>query len=85
VRVVSPDAAGLAELVARAGGQVTPAPAPADATTFTVAGLESARIGDLAGELGLRLHELTPRSASLEEAFMELTHDSVDHRPAGIA
>ncbi len=81
VRVVSPDAARLAELIERAGGQVTPTPAPADATAFTVVGLESARIGDLAGEHGLRVHELTPRSASLEEAFMELTHDSVDYRP----
>ncbi len=85
VRVVSPDAVRLAELIARAGGQVTPAPAPGDATTFTVVGLEAARIGDLAGEHGLRVHELTPRSASLEEAFMELTHDSVDYRPAGVA
>jgi len=85
VRVVSPDAARLAALVARAGGQVTPAPAPGDATTFTVVGVEAARIGDLAAEHGLRVHELTPRSASLEEAFMELTHDSVDYRPAGVA
>jgi ABC-2 type transport system ATP-binding protein len=30
------------------------------------------------------LHELTPRLASLEEAFMELTADSVEFgRPAG--
>jgi len=82
VRVISPDAARLAELLDRAGGQVTLAPAAA--TTFTVVGLDAARIGDLAAEHGLRVHELTPRSASLEEAFMELTHDSVDYRPAAI-
>ena len=83
VRVISPDAARLAELLDRAGGQVTFGPAAA--TTFTVVGLDAARIGDLAAEHGLRVHELTPRSASLEEAFMELTHDSVDYRPAAIS
>ena len=83
VRVISPDAARLAELLDRAGGQVTFAP-PA-ATTFTVVGLGAARIGDLAAEHGLRVHELSPRSASLEEAFMQLTHDSVDYRPAAIS
>jgi ABC-2 type transport system ATP-binding protein len=83
VRVISPDAARLAELLDRAGGQVTFAPTAA--TTFTVIGLDAARIGDLAGEHGLRVHELSPRSASLEEAFMELTHDSVDYRPTAIS
>ena len=29
------------------------------------------------------LHELTPRSASLEEAYLELTADSVDYRAGG--
>ena len=32
------------------------------------------------------LHELTPQEASLEEAFMELTQDSVEfHAPATAA
>ena len=48
---------------------------------MTVAGLPAARIGDLAAEHGLRVHELTPRRASLEAAFMELTEDSVEYRP----
>jgi len=34
----------------------------------------------VAREHGIALHELTPRHASLEEAFMELTRDSVDYR-----
>ena len=34
----------------------------------------------MAADAGLALHELTPVSASLEEAFMELTHDSVEYR-----
>jgi ABC-2 type transport system ATP-binding protein len=36
------------------------------------------QIGDLAFENGIRLHELAPAQASLEEAFMELTADSVE-------
>jgi ABC-2 type transport system ATP-binding protein len=82
VRVISPDAARLAALCERAGGLVSLA---AGATTFTVGGLEAAAVGDLAADHGLRVHELSPRSASLEEAFMELTHDSVDFRPAASA
>jgi len=45
-----------------------------------VTGLDAAAIGDLARAHGITLHELTPRHASLEEAFMELTQDSVDYR-----
>jgi ABC-2 type transport system ATP-binding protein len=29
---------------------------------------------------GIVLAELTPQAASLEEAFMELTHDEVEYR-----
>ena len=82
VRVVSPDGDRLAVLLERAGARVTVA--AGEAAALIVVGLEAARIGDLALEHGLRMHELTPRSASLEEAFMELTHDSVDYRPAAL-
>jgi ABC-2 type transport system ATP-binding protein len=40
-------------------------------------------IGDLAFGEGVRLHELTMVKASLEEAFMELTADSVEYH-AGV-
>jgi ABC-2 type transport system ATP-binding protein len=36
---------------------------------------EAARVGDIAHAAGLPLHELTPRSKSLEEAFFALTSD----------
>ncbi|GAA3263126.1 ABC transporter ATP-binding protein [Nonomuraea helvata] len=51
---------------------------------LSVRGLDAAGIGDLALRAGIALRELTPRSASLEEAFMELTADSVEYgsRPA---
>jgi len=45
-----------------------------------VSGMVAARIGDLAFEHGVRLHELTVVRASLEEAFMELTADSVEYQ-----
>jgi len=39
-------------------------------------------VGDLAFDNGIRLHELTAVQASLEEAFMELTKDSVEYHAA---
>ncbi len=43
-----------------------------------VTGLDGSRIGDLALEAGLAIHELSPVQASLEEVFMDLTSDMVD-------
>ena len=48
--------------------------------SLTVHGLTAAQVGDLAFDHGVRLHELTVVRASLEEAFMELTADSVEYR-----
>jgi ABC-2 type transport system ATP-binding protein len=48
-----------------------------------VTGLAAPRIGELAASASLVLHELTPRLPSLEEAFMELTADSVEFGKAG--
>ncbi len=44
-----------------------------------VDGLDVTRIGDLAHELGVRLHGLSERTASLEQAYMELTASSVEY------
>jgi ABC-2 type transport system ATP-binding protein len=44
-----------------------------------VTGLEAARIGALAFDHRVMLHELATRTTSLEEAFMELTADSVEY------
>jgi len=43
-----------------------------------VTGLSSDRIGRIAADHSIALAELTPLQASLEEAFMELTRDSVE-------
>jgi ABC-2 type transport system ATP-binding protein len=41
-------------------------------------GLTASQIGDLATDRCLTVHELTPLRGSLEDAFMELTHDAVE-------
>jgi len=46
--------------------------------SLVLLGMTAAQVGDLAFENGIRLHELAPAQASLEEAFMELTASSVE-------
>ncbi|MFJ1705008.1 ATP-binding cassette domain-containing protein [Kitasatospora sp. NPDC088346] len=77
--VGTPRAAELTGLLTAAGAVVEPE-GSAGAERLVVTGLPTDRIGALALEHRIVLHELTTRSASLEEAFMELTADSVDHQ-----
>lgn len=82
VRVRSPQAAELAEELARRGGQVN----AGDDGSLRVTGLERAEVGDIAADARLRVHELYSHSVSLEDAFMERTSESVEyqtHTPAG--
>ncbi|MET0133400.1 MAG: ATP-binding cassette domain-containing protein [Kibdelosporangium sp.] len=51
-------------------------------SSLVVAGMTSAEIGKLAAYHGVALSELTPQRASLEDAFMELTKDSVEYQGA---
>jgi ABC-2 type transport system ATP-binding protein len=44
-----------------------------------ITGLDAAHIGGLALAHGVAVHELTPRRASLEEAYMELTADALEY------
>ncbi len=78
VKVRTPDAERLHPLLQGAGATVS----TGTDGSITVEGIGAERIGDLAAEHGLRLHELTPMTASLEEAFMDLTRDSVEFRGA---
>ncbi|HEY0869948.1 MAG TPA: AAA family ATPase, partial [Acidothermaceae bacterium] len=75
VLVKSPDLAKLREVVIAAGARVTN---DADGE-FTVRDLPAPRIGELAARDGLVLYELATQHASLEEAFMELTHESAEY------
>jgi ABC-2 type transport system ATP-binding protein len=77
VTVRTPDPAALTGLLTAEGAVVRH-----DAGTLTVTGLSADRIGELALQHRVLLSELATRGASLEEAFMELTADSVDY-PAG--
>lgn len=76
VRVASPDAVELRGRLFRDGVTIT----TDEADRFVVEGLDATEIGDIAAAHGIRLHELTHLDASLEEAFMELTRDSVEYR-----
>jgi ABC-2 type transport system ATP-binding protein len=49
-----------------------------------VHGLTAEQIGTAAWEARLPVFELTPQSASLEEAFMKLTHESVEYRSGSL-
>ncbi|MEE2046883.1 AAA family ATPase, partial [Nocardiopsis tropica] len=46
---------------------------------LVVTGVPIERIGELAHRAGVALHELSPREASLEQAYRELTSDSVQY------
>jgi ABC-2 type transport system ATP-binding protein len=54
----------------------------ADDGSLSVRGADEIEIGELAGRIPVVLHELSPQSASLEEAFMELTETSIEYHGA---
>ena len=51
--------------------------------SLSVRGADEIAIGELAASIPVVLHELAPQSASLEDAFMELTEDSIEYHGAG--
>src|SRR5580693_4236736 len=75
-RVRTPQPDQLAKLVAAAGGTVR----ENGDGVLVVTGLFSDEVGDLAYENAIRIHELAPVHASLEQAFMDLTASSVQFR-----
>jgi ABC-2 type transport system ATP-binding protein len=75
VRVRSPQASRLGALLRASGAVVR-----ADEGVLDVTGADCAAVGDLAARHGIAIHELSPQTASLEAAFMELTRDSTDFR-----
>ncbi|MFJ6981761.1 MULTISPECIES: ATP-binding cassette domain-containing protein [unclassified Streptomyces] len=66
----------LAAALTEAGGHVLPEQDGA----LRVTGLPLPRISDLAHESDVRLWELSPHQASLEEAYMRMTQGAVDYR-----
>jgi ABC-2 type transport system ATP-binding protein len=76
VRVRTPEASRLRAGLVSDGATVT----STERDVLEVHGLQSARIGEIAATQRVILHELTPQMASLEDAYMALTGDSVEYR-----
>jgi len=81
VRVRTPRAADLAAAVGGPSVEIV-STAP---DLLDIVGLPAARIGDIAADRGIPLHELTPTTGSLEDAYLALTGDSVEYRTKEIS
>jgi ABC-2 type transport system ATP-binding protein len=75
VRVDAAEPERLRELLVDHGADVS----TQDDGTFAVTGLDARDIGTVAAAAGIALYELAFQSASLEEAFMELTRDAAEY------
>ena len=74
VKVRSPQLDVLRGALARQGVNVQD-----EGQALIVSGMDSSQIGELAAANRAVLHELSPQRGSLEEAFMQLTGDSVEY------
>ena len=84
VFVRTPDPPRLANAIIAEGAQVMDAgPQPDGVPALTVTGMPARRIGEIAAAASVVLHELTPRTGSLEEAFMQLTAGSLEYGQPG--
>ncbi|SEE96321.1 ABC transporter ATP-binding protein [Ruania alba] len=75
VRVRTPQATDLAARLQADGVTVT----CVEPSLLDVDGLTAPEVGEAALAAGIVLHELTPQSASLEDAFMTLTAEDVEY------
>ena len=76
MRVRTPEAARLRDLTA--GPDVTVS--SDEAGVLIVTGMASDQVGITAAEHGITVYELVPQQASLEEAFLQLTQDTVEYK-----
>ena len=74
MRVRSPRTGELAAALAADGATV----ASPESRMLEVSGTTAEHVGEVALSKGLLLHELSPRRASLEEAYMSLTGRGLD-------
>jgi len=74
VKVRSPQLQQLRDALQRASAELVPSD-----DGILVSGMDSAKIGELAADNGIVLHELSPQTGSLEQAFMQITGDSVEY------
>jgi ABC-2 type transport system ATP-binding protein len=75
VLVRSPRSVDLARLLTAHGAAV----APEGDGVLAVSGMDAPAIAGLAAGHAIPVHELTPRHASLEEAYLDITKDSVEY------
>jgi ABC-2 type transport system ATP-binding protein len=79
VLVRTPQTDALARAVTAAGASASAGPGPGE---LEIRGLAEEQVSDLAFARGIRLYHLAATRVSLEDAFMELTADSVEYRAA---
>ena len=81
VTVRSPQIAQLAQAIQERGAKVTPI--ANDPSAIDVEGPTCAQIGELAAQMGVTLHELSPQVSSLEDAFLGATADAQEYHAGG--
>jgi ABC-2 type transport system ATP-binding protein len=74
-RVRSPQLDALRDALTGAGATVT-----VEGAALIVANMAIGAVGELAASIGAVLHELSPQSGSLEDAFLRMTGESVEFR-----
>jgi ABC-2 type transport system ATP-binding protein len=80
VRVRTPRPAAFADVLSRAGAQIR----PHGHDGIDVQGLPIERVGEIALQTQTVLHELSPQSESLEDAFLSATADVQEYRSGGL-
>jgi ABC-2 type transport system ATP-binding protein len=81
VLVRTPQPAQLTKELERSNGSDTDVTVAATSDgALLVRGMTAPEVGEKASAARIVLHELTPQRASLEEAFMDLTRESVEYR-----
>jgi ABC-2 type transport system ATP-binding protein len=76
VTVRTPDPGEATVVLANAGATVS----STGSDVLEVSGLSTEEVAAVLAENGLRLRELTPHRASLEDAYMDLTRDETEYR-----
>lgn len=80
-RVRSPQLDALREALTAAGASVAVSGADGDGpSALVVSNMAIGAIGELAASIGAVLHELSPQSGSLEDAFLRMTGESTEFR-----
>ena len=80
VRVRTPDAAVLTQALQGPDVDI----ASVEAGLLEITGTTAVAVGEAAARAGVVLHELTPITGSLEDAYLQLTADDVEYRSGAL-